>query len=96
MSTFAALLVLANGDWDHMDWGAGWWIVMALGMVLFWGLVAVAVVWIVRELGRGGARTPGREDPLELLDRRLAEGQISVEEYEERRRVLSGHGDAGT
>lgn len=90
MSALGALLVLADQDWDHMDWGAGWWIVMVLGMVLFWGLVAVAVVWVVRELGRGGSRTPGREDPLEVLRQRLAEGQISVEEYEERRRVLGG------
>ncbi len=74
-----------------MDWGAGWWTVMALGMVLFWGLVAAAVVWIVRELGRGGG-AHRREDPLKLLDRRLAEGQLSVEEYEERRRVLAERG----
>jgi putative membrane protein len=84
-------IVLANESWGHhMDWGGGWWIVMMIGMVLFWGLVVLGIVWLVRELsGRRG--WPGRQpDPLELLDRRLAEGSISLEDYRERRAVLSG------
>ena len=33
--------------------------------------------------------TPGsQETPLQVLDRRLADGSISVEEYDERRKVL--------
>lgn len=62
-------------------------IAMMLGMVLFWGLVIVGVVWLLREtIGRGHHR-PG-DDPLAILDRRLAEGQISVEEYEQRKKTL--------
>jgi putative membrane protein len=58
-------------------------IVMMLGMVVFWGLVIVGVVWLLREaVGRG------HHDPLAILDRRLADGQISVKEYEQRRKVL--------
>jgi uncharacterized membrane protein len=45
------------------------------------------VVWLLREgLGRG--RCGLDADPLEILDRRLAEGHISVEEYEQRRKTL--------
>jgi putative membrane protein len=65
------------------DIGAGWWIVMMLGMVVFWAFVIVGIVWLLREaIGRG------QHDPLAILDQRLAEGQISVKEYEQRRKVL--------
>lgn len=69
------------------DIGTGWMIVMMLGMVLFWGLVVVGIVWLLREaIGHG--RGPSA-DPLAILDRRLAEGQISIEEYEQRKKTLS-------
>ena len=92
----AQLLLLAqDGDWGHMDFDNGWWIVMGIGMILFWGLVILGVVWLVRELAqnRGGSAGSGGSGPnqaREILDRRLAEGEITVEEYEERRRILRG------
>ena len=70
------------------DIGAGWMIVMMLGMVLFWGLVIIGVVWLLRETSSRSHHGP-KVDPLAILDRRLAEGQISVEEYERRKRTLS-------
>lgn len=78
------------GD-DHHDFGDGWWMVMMIGMVLFWVVVAVGIVWLVRNL-QGGTSSLGRGEPtpLQVLDRRLAEGEISVEEYEQRRQVLRG------
>jgi putative membrane protein len=82
----------ADADFGHMDLDGGWWIVMGLGMVLFWGLIIVGIVWLVRELGgtsRGSHRAP---DPLATLDHRLAAGEISPEEYRERREILSGTG----
>ena len=68
------------------DVGTGWMIVMMLGMVVFWGAVIFGVVWLLREsIGRG--RGQGG-DPRTILDRRLADGKISVEEYEQRKRAL--------
>lgn len=70
------------------DVGAGWMIVMMLGMIVFWSAVAVGVFWLLREaLGR---RRGGDADPVAILDRRLAEGQLSVEEYEQRKKTISG------
>jgi hypothetical protein len=61
----------------------------------FWGLVIVGVVWLARSLAET-ARGPRRDDPLEILDRRLASGEITPEEYRERRATLgSGTEDSG-
>ncbi len=92
--------VLAGQRWDHMNWGGGAWIgariVMLIFMLLLIALLILAIVWLVRSLqsGPGGGR---RTEPtaLELLDRRLAEGTISVEEYEQRRRILEGRPEPG-
>ena len=88
-STVLADMWDANG---HM--GGGWWIVMMLWMVFFWGAVIFGIVW----LARGGAssqswRAPRERTALETLDHRFAEGAISVDEYHERRRVLTGRSD---
>ena len=89
LSANLSLLIFADtwGMHDN-DVGAGWMIVMMLGMVLLWGLVIVGVVWLLRETIGRSHHGPGG-DPLAILDRRLAEGQISVEEYEQRKKTLS-------
>jgi putative membrane protein len=90
-------LPLGDMGWGHHmgDWGAGWWILMAFLMVVFWGLVVVGAVWLVRSLvsGQHGA---GGDTALEILDRRLAAGEISPEEYRERRATLSGDSPGGS
>ena len=98
MSPATDLIVFAQryDDWgDHHDDGD--WIVMGVGMLVFWALVIVLVVWLVRTLSHGhhpgAAHTVGLpESPLEVLDRRLADGAISIGDYEERRRILRGGG----
>ncbi|HEX5990131.1 MAG TPA: SHOCT domain-containing protein [Solirubrobacterales bacterium] len=67
------------------DIGAGWMIVMMLGTVLLWTLIVLGIVWLLRE-AIGHNRN---SDPLTILDRRLAEGKLSPEEYEQRRRTLA-------
>jgi putative membrane protein len=71
----------------HGDFGAGWWIPMAVMMALFWGAVIFGILWFVRG-GFDGWRAGRRETPLDVLERRFAEGAISVEDYHERRDVL--------
>lgn len=90
---YGAFVVAQDSGWDdgHMDWDDGWWIVMMIGMLLFLALVVVGIVWLVHSLQGGpGPRGAGEPTPLEILDRRLAAGEISVEEYEQRRQVLLG------
>lgn len=93
----SALLVVADTGWDgHMGWNDGSWIVMLLAMVIFWGLVIAGIAWLVRELAghrRDGVAHRGESDPLAVLDRRLADGAISPDEYRERRAILTGAAD---
>jgi putative membrane protein len=53
------------------------WPGMVLVMVVFWSLVGAAVFLGARWLGRDRLGA----DPLEILDERLARGEIDVEEY---------------
>jgi putative membrane protein len=75
-------------------------IVMLLVVVSFWALVIVGLVYGVRWLiradrnsrlgGPSGPSGPRPDDPLEILRQRYARGEIDDEEYERRRRTLSG------
>jgi putative membrane protein len=88
--TVLAVLPLADGFDMHGDFGTGWWILMMLGMVVFWGLIIAGVIWVVRELVHSRTMSGGVETPAALLDRRFAAGEMSTEEYRERKAVLTG------
>lgn len=58
-------------------------------MAVLWVVLIVAGVWAVMALTRGNRPWSGSaESPKEILDRRLASGEIDVEEYERLRRAL--------
>jgi putative membrane protein len=83
------------GYHPHM-WGAWGWGGMFLGPlfgILFIAAIAVAIVLVVRAIG-GGVETgrPRREGgtALDILDERFARGEIDIQEYEDRKRVLTG------
>jgi uncharacterized membrane protein len=63
------------------------WLVGTLTMLVFWGGLGALIVWAVRAFARPRS---GGESAEEILQRRLAAGQISQEEYERTRRVLQG------
>ncbi|GAB4286790.1 MAG: SHOCT domain-containing protein [Deferrisomatales bacterium] len=74
--------MMGHGPMDGPMLGFGW-----IVMILFWGVVAVGVVLAVRRfLGR--THQARGENPLEILKRRYAAGEISKEEYERMRRDL--------
>ncbi len=58
-------------------WGAGWWLVVAVFMV-------ICMVMMGRMMGHGHSGQGGhgwRDDPERTLADRLARGEIDVEEY---------------
>ncbi len=80
-----------------LDGGFGFmWIAGFAITVLFWGLIIAALVlgirWLIRadQRGRGLPPAPHSEDPLEILRQRYARGEIDDEEYQRRRKVLTG------
>lgn len=81
--------------WGHMgDWSGWGWGGMGIGMIgmsLFWILLIVAIVALVKG-GWGGAALSARrpEEPLDILKQRYARGEIEREEFEQKRRDLGG------
>jgi uncharacterized membrane protein len=67
--------------YNHMSWG--WGILMTLGWVILLGLFVMLLVSPLR--GRGSSSSP-----REVLDKRLAAGEITIEEYERARGAMSG------
>ncbi len=76
------------GPWDGAWWGFG----MMLAMLLFLALIVVGVVFVVRSTSEGGRTRTQSEGSraLDILDERFARGELDQQEYEERRRILTG------
>ena len=73
-----------------MWWGAshGFW---GMGMmIVFWAAIVMVLYWALR----GSEDPDDRPSAREILDRRFATGELSSEEYTERRAALEG--PAGT
>ncbi len=73
--------------------GWAWGLGMGLGglvMLAFWGAVIAGIVLLVRSLSSGhvGPPAPSGESPIDILKRRHAAGEITLEEYERTRKVL--------
>lgn len=68
--------------------GGGWF----FGMHLFWWIFWVVLVLVVVGLLKPVARGRPRETPLQVLQRRYAHGELSSEEYEERKTKLQRDG----
>jgi len=72
----AAYAAVGSPTWqDAAAWACGWWV---FAVALWWTLDTVRTY-------RRGERAL---DPETVLDRRLANGEISVEEYQRRRAAL--------
>jgi putative membrane protein len=87
----AQTIPLADGFGMHNGNG-GWWILGAAVMMLFMG----GMMWMMmRGMGGGSAASSApperpaiKESPVEIVDRRFAQGEISVEDYRTRREML--------
>ena len=74
-------------------WGYGWgaWLAMGVSMVLFWGLVVLGIVALVRYIARDAGRVGSgveRISPEEVLAQRFARGEIDEDEYHQRLEAL--------
>jgi putative membrane protein len=72
-----------GGDFG-MGFGGGW-----IFMVLFWVLVILGVVYLVKILLSGSSKEGKRsESAQEVLKKRFAKGEISKDEFEDAMEVL--------
>jgi uncharacterized membrane protein len=78
-----------------MMWGGGWWVVGAL--------VMVACIFMMGRMmmnhggsghgGHGDIEDHGNRSARDILAERFVRGEISEEEFEQRKRVLEGSSD---
>jgi putative membrane protein len=59
-------------------------------MVLFWGIVILGIIGLVRYLTSGDRSTASRSTPEYVLAQRFARGEIDEQEYRQRLAVLHG------
>ena len=76
--------------------GAGGWVLM----IMFGTALLALIAWAIARLSPNrtdDAREPRRpaDEPVEILDRRLARGEIDVETYEQLRSKVSSRPAAG-
>jgi putative membrane protein len=77
--------------WYGGGWDGGWMVVMMLAWVAVLGFGVWAVVALTRTRQSPTAPPSGRESAVDLLDRRLAAGEITPDEYLAVRSVLEAH-----
>jgi putative membrane protein len=86
----AQTLLLADSWGMHDgDVGMGWWIIGVPFMLLMMG----GMMWMMMRGMGGSSSAPSEssgttESPVDILERRFAEGEISIEEYRARRDAL--------
>lgn len=78
-----------DSGWHHHDVGPGWWLLMAIMMLVFWGGLAWLIVTVIRNGAHAhppsGVGPQGeRPDPEQILHERFARGEIDTEEYYQR------------
>ncbi len=76
---------------EHMSTGG--WIFSVLATIVFLALIAALVYWLLSAATNGGSqRSDTRDPPKEILDRRLASGELTVEQYRQLHDTLDGPG----
>lgn len=78
------------GNWGEFGgWGMGFGF---LFMILFWVLIILSIValirWLMTDRAQDRRALPRDKTPLEIVQERYARGEIDREEYEQKRRDL--------
>lgn len=71
--------------WGDYGWGMGFgWIFM----IIFWILVILGVVYLIKLIAGGARREEKKDTALDILKQRYAKGEITKEEFEEKKKDL--------
>ncbi|HAU99085.1 MAG: hypothetical protein UX85_C0009G0011 [Candidatus Beckwithbacteria bacterium GW2011_GWB1_47_15] len=81
--------MMGYGGWNNMMGGwNGFGLLGWIPMLLFWVLLFLGAVALIRYLGRSGQQQDNNT-PLEILKERYARGEIDKKEYEDKKKDLS-------
>ena len=66
-----------------------WWWWGALLYILFLAAIVVVIIFLIKAIAGSGKKIPpSEEDPLEILKRRYAKGEISKKQFDEMKKDL--------
>lgn len=82
---------MLHGNWGFMHGAGGGWFMGGFGSLfglILLGLLVVLLVRLFQRAAPGSGARRDREDSMEILKRKYAEGDISTEEFRKIRNIL--------
>ncbi len=77
--------------WHGWEWTPGGGLMMGLGMLLMWGVPIALVVVLASYLNKRDKTTTPPERAIDILEKAYARGEISREEFLQKRDDLLGN-----
>ncbi|MFZ5944886.1 MAG: SHOCT domain-containing protein [Bacillota bacterium] len=61
---------------------------MGFGMILWWSLIIGGIAFVVYSFGSGKKGSSKNNQPTDILKERFAKGELTEEEYEQKKQIL--------